>query len=97
MVFPKMYFSEKGWSPGFFVTFNIIISDIFPEKISLKFLNSFRRYEGFLLQIAPAPPAKVTFKKPSLIRVNAVAVSLVLLQLLFACIPAFYFIIGKKL
>ena len=42
VVFPKMCFSKKGWSPGF-LRINIIISHIFPE-------NLFRKFEDFLLQ-----------------------------------------------
>ena len=33
VVFPKMYLLERGWSAGFFVTFNII-SHIFPENFT---------------------------------------------------------------
>ena len=32
MIFPKMYFLDRGRSVGF-VTFNIIISHIFPENV----------------------------------------------------------------
>ena len=32
VVFPKVCFSERGWTPFFLLTFKIIISDIFPEN-----------------------------------------------------------------
>ena len=47
--FSKNLSSKERLKPWFFVTFNIIISGIFPE-ISLKFLKSFRKYEEFLCQ-----------------------------------------------
>ena len=47
MFFPTMYLLERGSSPVFFVTFNKIISHIFPEKF-IKFLKLFKRYEDFL-------------------------------------------------
>ena len=37
LVFPKMYFLERGWGPVFFYfNFNIIISHIFPENVIIK-------------------------------------------------------------
>ena len=44
--FSKNISSKKRVKPGFFVTFNIIISPIF--KASLKFLKSFRSFEESL-------------------------------------------------
>ena len=40
---------REAVKPCFFVNFNIIISHMF-LKISLKSLNSFRKYEHFLLE-----------------------------------------------
>ena len=31
VVFPKIHLLKRGWNLGFFLTFNIIISHIFPE------------------------------------------------------------------
>ena len=52
VVFRKVCLLKRGWNPGSFVTFNIIVSHIFPENL-LKLLKSFRRYEGFPWQYQP--------------------------------------------
>ena len=50
--FSKSVSCKERMKPWFFVTFNIIVSHIFPEDL-LKLLKSFRRYEGFPWQYQP--------------------------------------------
>ena len=47
--FSKNVSSKERLKPWFVLTFNIIISHIFPEN-TLKFLKRFRRYEEILCQ-----------------------------------------------
>ena len=49
VVFPKKFSYRERVKPCFFVTCTIIISHIILEN-SLKFLNSFRKFEDFLSQ-----------------------------------------------
>ena len=45
IIFPKMYFLEKGWNSGVFCDLYYFL------KISLKFIKSFRRCEDFFSPI----------------------------------------------
>ena len=52
VVFPKIHLLERGRSPGFLWLLILLLVTSF-LKIILKFLKSFRKYEGFLQQFSP--------------------------------------------